>query len=129
MVEPTNESGAKTMLRIKEGARLPPICCKCATTTDRLAKVRQSQTKGGESLLVRLLVLVWGIFMSRGGPGAGLQMFNDLKPTVRDLVLYIPCCERCKSQYQIKPEYVEFERRTVKIVVHREFRRQCEQLW
>jgi hypothetical protein len=102
----------KAMIRVQEGARLPPICCSCATPTERLVKIRRSRALGGESLFVRLVVspIYWW----------------DSKPTSRDVTVYLPQCKACSRKIPVKPMYVDFERGTMKFVVHRTFRRHCQ---
>jgi hypothetical protein len=110
------EGSRQAMIRIREGARLPLICCTCATPTERLVKIHRSRTMGGESLFVRLLLLTSPVFWSVN------------QPNVRDVTVRLPQCRECSRKKRLEPIYVDFERATMKVLVHREFRRQCEEL-
>jgi hypothetical protein len=108
------KGSGQAMIRIREGARLPLICCTCATPTERLVKIYRSRTMGGESLFVRLLVSPvywWGN-----------------QPEVRDVTVRLPQCKECSRKKRLEPIYVDFERAAMKFLVHRDFRRLCEKL-
>jgi hypothetical protein len=111
--------GEQVMMRIPEGARLPQICCTCANPTERLVKIYRTQRVGGESTFVRVILALAGSF---------LAMSKDLWPTVRDVVLHMPHCKVCSSKQRLSPVYIDFERRAMKFMVHREFRHKCKEL-
>ena len=110
--------GAQAMMRIQEGVQLPPICCTCASPTERFVRIRRSRELGGESSFVRWLLS--GSFMS-------LILANELTPSSRDVVLHMPFCKVCSSKQRLNPVYVDFENGTMKFLVHREFRLKCKE--
>jgi hypothetical protein len=120
LVEPASGAGSrepKAMLRVVEGSALPSICCTCARPTDRVLRMRRTRKTGGEILFVRILLLLMRQF----------HLYSETAPTVRDVVLHIPQCIDCSKRHPLNPEYVDFERRSMKFLVHPEFRRRYEE--
>jgi hypothetical protein len=114
-----HEGGGQAMIRIQEGARLPPMCCICASPTERLVKIRRSHRVGGESNFVRMLL---------AGTIYSLVLGDELRENSRDVVLHMPLCKACSAKQRLNPVYVDFEHGTMKFLVHREFRLKCKEL-
>lgn len=99
-------------LTIPHGADLPGFCARCGAATEHRVLLRPSRTDdraGGISIGLRIAIgLLWPLRALRA------------KGKKRDVVsLQLPLCEGCEP---VAPEHVDFDRRELTLVVHRNLR-------
>jgi hypothetical protein len=120
VTDPGNHSAASRMLYVHEGAMVPFICCKCAIPTEKRVKIRRSRRVGGESRLVSFVLM----FSLPYNP----TLNSETRATVQSITLCMPHCATCSKKSKLEPVYVNFDRRSMKFLVHRDFRRHYEEM-
>lgn len=113
-MDTTNANINMTLLEIQQGTPLPQICCFCGENAEGTILVERSKSTGGESLFIRILVLVFSPFLYLFG--------NGFERKTSKLKIFLPTCAKCSNE-NIEPRHVDFDNYAMTFVVHKKFKR------
>ena len=112
----------RTSLSIETNTLLPAVCSQCAAPTDRTVLIVSSQRTSADAP-EESSSLRWNVFallLSRLRPSAAM---SD-RPEVS---LHVPQCPRCAElRGRVKPRAISYERASMVLEVHRDFRSAVE---
>ncbi len=114
-----NSDPRKTLIGIKSGTRLPPVCHHCGVPTRQLKKFMVSSEPQDATFSAGLGSLLAGFI----GVFSFLNRMERLNKTTY-FSLKLPTCDRCsKTLKQISPHYIDFDDHRIDLVVHVEFKK------
>ena len=117
----TDREGAdpmRTSMTIRENARLPAVCYRCGTPTDRHVTVRHKWKASGDSWIARALALLMVPFWP-----LWLLLWWLLGRSPRHSIrMRLPQCVPCSQLEAPNAQHVDFGAGEMTFVVHKGFR-------
>ena len=112
-----------TLVGLKPGDRLPPICHHCGVPTQNVKELTVSSEPQTSAFVSRL-----GTWLAhRFKPFGFIVKIEKMNKTV-GVSLRLPTCEQCaKTLKGITPQHIDFDAHRVDLVVHTEFKKALEQ--
>ncbi len=115
-----------TTVAVRRSSQMPSVCCQCGLPTTRFTKVQaswsrkvESEQDGGVLSLLLGFLLPIGLLVS-GRRGTGTTHATD------GIAIRIPQCDACATT-AIDPVEVDYNRPSMKILVHKDFAREFHQ--
>lgn len=114
--DPLGATPSLTRLTFHLGLATPALCCTCGCATASREEVVASRTVGGEGLVARLLFPLAVLFQLTSMRHAG-----SVYGRAQRVAFAAPRCPDCQASGRLVPEHVDWEERTLDLLVCRAF--------
>src|SRR5437667_6256772 len=118
-----NTDPYRTLVGLKSGVPLPPICHHCGAPTQNIKKLTVASEPEGTIFANGLGQLLAHLFK----PFGFIVKMERLNKTT-ELTLQLPTCEQCaKIVRRIAPHYIDFDAHRIDLIVHTEFKKALDE--
>ena len=119
-----NTDPYRTLVGLKSGVSLPPICHHCRAPTQNIKKLTVACAPEGTGFANGL-----GQLLARLFKPFGIMVKMERLNKAKELTLQLPTCEQCaKMVRRIAPHYVDFDAHRIDLIVHTEFKKALEEM-